>query len=197
MSEFLFSNCSNFLISFPIFEQICGRLHGFIKAYLSDSHAFKLKLCSEISCVSITLLTQKQIQKSPNEYREHSGSVIECFDSRQRGREFIPHRRHCVVSLSKTRPDITEKLLTGTLRIKANKQTKPATSISPRNIFFLFACWVIVYACLLGLYSQFISSLNQEYTRVLNCSVISEFKMFAKVFNKTTIECLELTITAT
>ena len=31
--------------------------------------------------------------------RERSGSVL---DSRPKGREFEPHRRHCVVSLSKT-----------------------------------------------------------------------------------------------
>ena len=59
------------------------------------------------------------------------------FDSRQKGREFEPHRRHCVVSLSKninpslelvqprkTRPFITERLLMGRKESKqANKQT--------------------------------------------------------------------------
>ena len=48
------------------------------------------------------------------------------LDSRQRGRGFVPHRRHCVVSLGKninpslvlvqprkTRPFITERLLMG------------------------------------------------------------------------------------
>ena len=52
-----------------------------------------------------------------------SGRVL---DSRQKGHRFEPHRRHCVVSLSKThlsmfstgsprktRPGITERLLTG------------------------------------------------------------------------------------
>ena len=34
--------------------------------------------------------------------RERSGSVVECLTSRPRGCEFEPHRRHCVVSLSKT-----------------------------------------------------------------------------------------------
>ena len=60
-----------------------------------------------------------------------SGRVL---DSRPRGRGFEPHRRHCVVSLSKninpslvlvqprkTRPFITERLLMG--RIESN-QTK-------------------------------------------------------------------------
>ena len=55
-------------------------------------------------------------------------------ESRPRGRGFEPHRRHCVVSLSKninpslvlvqtrkTSPFITERLLMG---IKLNKQTK-------------------------------------------------------------------------
>ena len=61
--------------------------------------------------------------------REHSSSVVECL-TRDRGDagQFEPHRRHCVVSLSKThlsllstgstdrnnRPDITEKVLSGT-----------------------------------------------------------------------------------
>ena len=49
------------------------------------------------------------------------------LDSRPRGRRFEPHRRHCVVTLSKTlfpclllvqprktHPDVTEKMLSGT-----------------------------------------------------------------------------------
>ena len=53
-----------------------------------------------------------------------SGRVL---DSRSRGCGFVPHRRQCVVSLSKThrsllstgqprktRPEVTEKMLTGT-----------------------------------------------------------------------------------
>ena len=61
-----------------------------------------------------------------------SGRVL---DSRLRGCWFEPHRRHCVVSLSKninpslvlvqprkTRPFITERLLMG--RKESNKQTK-------------------------------------------------------------------------
>ena len=31
--------------------------------------------------------------------REHSDSVVECFDSRPKGRGFKPHRCHCVVVL--------------------------------------------------------------------------------------------------
>ena len=61
-----------------------------------------------------------------------SGRVL---DSRPRGREFEPHRRHCVVSLSKniypslelvqprkTRPFITERLLMG--RQESNQSNK-------------------------------------------------------------------------
>ena len=53
---------------------------------------------------------------------------VRVLDSRPWGRGFEPHRRHCVVSMSKTHlsmlstghqprkthPDITDKLLTGT-----------------------------------------------------------------------------------
>ena len=63
-----------------------------------------------------------------------SGRVL---DSRPKGREFKPHRRHCVVSLSKnikpslvlvqprkTRPFITERLLIGRKESnQTNKQT--------------------------------------------------------------------------
>ena len=34
--------------------------------------------------------------------RERSGSVVECLTQDLGGRRFEPHRRHCVVSLSKT-----------------------------------------------------------------------------------------------
>ena len=59
-------------------------------------------------------------------------------DSESRGPGFEPHKRHRVVSLSKAhllptvlvkprkrwlRPDMTEKLLTGTLSLNTNKQT--------------------------------------------------------------------------
>ena len=56
--------------------------------------------------------------------RERSGSVVECLTRDRGGCGFEPHRRHCVVSLSKNlnptlvldqprkpRPFITEKLL--------------------------------------------------------------------------------------
>ena len=65
---------------------------------------------------------------------ERSGSVVECLTRDVRGRVGEPHRRHCVVSLSKninprlvlvqprkTRPFITERLLMG--RKESNKQT--------------------------------------------------------------------------
>ena len=64
----------------------------------------------------------------------HSGRVL---DSRSRGRGFEPHRRHCVVSLSKnidpslvlvqprkTRPFVNERLLMGRKESnQTNKQT--------------------------------------------------------------------------
>ena len=66
--------------------------------------------------------------------RERSGSVV-VLDSRPKGRGFEPHRRHCVVSLSKntypslvlvqprkTRPFITERLLMG--RKESNQTNK-------------------------------------------------------------------------
>ena len=66
-----------------------------------------------------------------------SGRVL---DSRPRGRGFEPHRRHCVVSLSKninpslvlvqprkTRPFITERLLMGCK--KSNKQTNKSLNL--------------------------------------------------------------------
>ena len=65
--------------------------------------------------------------------RERSGSVVECL----RGRGLEPHRRHCIVSLSKninpslvlvqprkTYPFITEKLLMGR---KESDQLKQST----------------------------------------------------------------------
>ena len=69
-----------------------------------------------------------------------SGRVL---DSRPRGRGFEPHRRHCVVSLSKhinpslvlvqpwkTRPFITERLLTGR---KESNQTNKTGKVSQKN----------------------------------------------------------------
>ena len=71
-----------------------------------------------------------------------SGRVL---DSRPKGRGFEPHRRHCVVSLSKnnypslvlvqprkTRPYITERLLMGR---KESNQTKTLFSAGYQNIF--------------------------------------------------------------
>ena len=67
------------------------------------------------------------------------------LDSRPRGRGFEPHRRHCVVSLSKninpslvlvqprkTRPFITERLLM--VRKESNQTNKPLTNLRHRTI---------------------------------------------------------------
>ena len=70
-----------------------------------------------------------------------SGRVL---DSRPKGRRFEPHRRHCVVSLSKnnnpslvlvqprkTRPFITERLLMG--RKESNQTNKKHQSLSQQR----------------------------------------------------------------
>ena len=70
-----------------------------------------------------------------------SGRVL---DSRPKGRRFEPHRRHCVVSLSKninpslelvqprkTRPFITERLLMG--RKESNQTNKKQPSLSQQR----------------------------------------------------------------
>ena len=75
-------------------------------------------------------------------FKEYMLAMVLCstpwvLDSRPRGRGFEPHRRHCVVSLSKninprlvlvqprkTRPFITERLLMGR---KESNQTNKAT----------------------------------------------------------------------
>ena len=67
------------------------------------------------------------------------------LDLRPRGHGFEPHRRHCVVSLSKninpslvlvqprkTRPFITEKLLMGR-NLESNQTKKPVGSQSTRH----------------------------------------------------------------
>ena len=72
-----------------------------------------------------------------------SGRVL---DSRPKGRGFEPHRRHCVVSLSKnsnpslvlvqprkTRPFITERLLMG---CKESNQTNKSTQSQAVNLIF-------------------------------------------------------------
>ena len=70
-----------------------------------------------------------------------SGRVL---DSRPKGREFEPHRRHCVVSLSKniypnlvlvqprkTRPYITERLLMGRKESNQTKTMRVRPSVHP------------------------------------------------------------------
>ena len=68
------------------------------------------------------------------------------LDSRPKGRGFEPHRRHCVVSLSKninpslvlvqprkTRPFITERLLMGRKELnQTNKQTNDGSKLSQK-----------------------------------------------------------------
>ena len=82
--------------------------------------------------------------------RERNGRVL---DARQKGRGFEPHRRHCVVSLSKninpslvlvqprkTRPFITERLLMG---CKESNQTnkKKHTDVKLSADFLKTSLW--------------------------------------------------------
>ena len=84
----------------------------------------------------------------------YSGRV---FDSRLRGRGFEPHRRHCVVSLSKninpslalvqprkTHPFITKRLLIG--RKESNQTNKTCfifyTTFTNFSIIYLVVCRV-------------------------------------------------------
>ena len=79
-----------------------------------------------------------------------SGRVL---DSRPKGRGFEPHRRHCVVSLSKnispslvlvqprkTRPFITERLLMGRKESnQTNKQNQEAAGSSLTDVTALWS----------------------------------------------------------
>ena len=81
-----------------------------------------------------------------------SGRVL---DFRPKGRGFEPHRRHCVVSLSKninpslvlvqprkTRPFITERLLIGRKKIKSNKQNKSIDAVSYQQVHDMEAVFI-------------------------------------------------------
>ena len=102
---------------------------------------------------------------------EHSGRVL---DSRPRGRGFEPHRRHCVVSLSKsinpslvlvqprmTCPFIIERLLMGG---KESNQTKQFKSKST-------GCFYICSFTIIG-YDEFESQFPDTKPEICNSSVI-------------------------
>ena len=90
----------------------------------NDQSPFEFQLaCSLTACTT--------------EQGRRAGLVVMASDSGARGRGFDPHSGHHVVSLSKThlplksngnaqeaglRPNTTEKLFTGTLRIKSTYQ---------------------------------------------------------------------------
>ena len=97
-----------------------------------------VKSNSHLPYLQQTALAGKILQQL---YRERSDRVL---DSRQRGRRFEPHWRHCVVSLSKninpslvlvqprkTRPFITERLLMGRKESNQTKQSTAASSYVP------------------------------------------------------------------
>ena len=82
----------------------------------------------------LTLMIDSYITWMYNKFKGAQWLSGRVFDSRPKGRGFEPHRRHCVVSLSKninpslvlvqprtTRPFITERLLMGR---KESNQTK-------------------------------------------------------------------------
>ena len=99
------------------------------------------------------MVSVDHIEIMDNMYCTESGNALNikgaqwlsgrALDSRPKGRGFEPHRRHCVVSLSKninsslvlvqlrkTRPFITERLLMGRKESnQTNKQTNKALNI--------------------------------------------------------------------
>ena len=104
----------------------------YILCFLSPTSIFSLcfaYICATLLCFSCLTLLHSEWQKGAQWL---SGRVL---DSRPKGRGFEPHRRHCVVSLSKnintslvlvlprkTHPFITERLLMG--RKESNKTNK-------------------------------------------------------------------------
>ena len=116
-----------------LFFQCCSTMSTFsmLLKYVYSFHAASLCLlfprCSTMSTFSMLLLGAQWL----------SGRVL---DSRPKGRGFEPHRRHCVVSLSKninpslvlvqprkTRPFITERLLMGRKESNQTNKTKITT----------------------------------------------------------------------
>ena len=76
---------------------------------------------------------------------------VRALDSRPKGRGFEPHRRHCVVSLSKninpslvlvqprkTRPFITERLLMGR---RESNQTNKQNNDNPSTLVLDLSCF--------------------------------------------------------
>ena len=101
-------------------------------------YTYYFTVCSNFCCSAPPEVTYRHLGS-----QWLSGRVL---DSRPMGRGFEPHRRHCVVSLSKninyslvlvgprkTRPCITERLLIG--RKKSNQtKTKPTDTIHKNTI---------------------------------------------------------------
>ena len=120
-----------------------------------------------------------------------SGRVL---DSRPKGRGFEPHRRHCIVSLSKninpslvlvqprkTRPFITERLLKG--RKESNQTNKPtflaqsAHTISNKTVYkFLYThlIYASIYTYKLFFFLSFLFSLSlssRSFCQILLCNL--------------------------
>ena len=108
-----------------------------------------------------------------------SGRVL---DSRPKGRGFEPHRRHCVVSLSKninpslvlvqprkTRPYITERLLMGRKESNQTKHNYAALQI-------LVTFQVVFISSLKGLISKLVPSELSLQLRKLTCATLDTQK---------------------
>ena len=115
-----------------VYMYTCMYVYLYVRMLRAGRH-----LCSrmyERACLQTN--THTYMHRHTNLQRELSGRVL---DSKPKGRGFEPHRRHCVVSLSKsihpslalvqprkTRPFITERLLMGRKESKqTNKQNQP------------------------------------------------------------------------
>ena len=96
-------------------------------------HTFFSEYSVKIHCGAVSIEKDKYMTPAHSLKTTRSSHSAQLLDSRPKGRGFEPHRRHCVVSLSKninpslvlvqprkTRPFITERLLMGTPYLNKN-----------------------------------------------------------------------------
>ena len=139
----------------PDDQMLRGVVYGLIESFASMGHSsIRYLICTISVCnkltVSVHLSSTPSISGpgSSTAYRHVCREGAQwlsgrALDSRLKGRGFEPHRRHCVVSLSKninpslvlvqprkTRPFITERLLMGR---KESNQTKQNLGSLERN----------------------------------------------------------------
>ena len=132
-----------------------------------------------------------QIRYCQKDSRWRSGRAS---DSESRGPGFEPHKRHRVVSLSKAhllptvlvkprkrwlRPDMTEKLLTGTLSLNTNKQTKRFIMFSRK-----FVKWYLHINQFCTMVQAFIYSLFlfYDFSDIFNLFILNKHE-YASLFN--------------